>query len=85
MRTWRRALWLVPLMACSLTEPLAEGACVESHGASHVCFDGLVPCGGTALDSACEDHGYTVPVEACDALIAGTEGGYVEPGLCPGS
>lgn len=85
MKAWRWALWLVPVAACTLGEPVSEGACVEAHGATQVCYDGLVPCGGATLDGSCEAGGYTVAVEACDALIAGTEGGFVEPGLCPSS
>jgi hypothetical protein len=77
------AIWMLTLAGCTLpVEPL-PGACIEAYDAQQVCFDGTDGCQGDALDGSCADAGYTVAVEDCDALIAGTEGGYVEPGLCP--
>jgi len=50
-----------------------------------VCFDQdlSATCDGQALPSSCTDAGYTVAVESCEVRIAGTEGGFIEPGLCP--
>ncbi len=81
MRRW--AWLLLPLCGCTLGEGALPGACIEAFDAQQVCFDGAPSCEGEAVDEGCADAGYTVPVEACDALIAGTEGGFVEPGLCP--
>jgi len=80
MRPWL----LVFLLGCGAEGVDALG-CVQAFDDADVCFD-LAPadtCDGTSLHASCEDGGFSVPVESCSVRIAGTDGGFLEPGLCP--
>jgi len=87
MGRWRTGLVATLFFACGACgdEELVDGACVVPFSDQPVCFDRTLdePCDGRELDDGCIPSGYTVAVDDCAVHVAGTEGGYVEPGMCP--